>query len=242
MALKLLSLNIERDKHLSKVIALLEKEKPEVICLQEVQEPDFEMLKKKFGFNSFFAPMLIHPRRIGGKKRLVRQGNAFYTHLPLLKAESLVYFGKETVPLPQESEPNSINRVLLIGQIEKEGKKYALATTHFTWAKGGGVNEEQLRDVKQLLKLLQLQGEMILCGDFNAPRGGEIFAILQRYLKDNIPFHITSTLDPILHKAGPLPYVVDYLWSTPQYSVQKVRVLEGVSDHQAIVAEIEKEL
>ena len=44
MVLKLLSLNIERDKHLPKVVVLLKKEKPEVICLQEVQEPDFEML------------------------------------------------------------------------------------------------------------------------------------------------------------------------------------------------------
>ncbi|MDO8510704.1 MAG: endonuclease/exonuclease/phosphatase family protein [Nanoarchaeota archaeon] len=240
MSLKILSLNIERENHIPKVIALLEKEKPEVIFLQEIHEPDFEMLKKKFGLNGFFAPMLTYPRQIDGEKISVKQGNALYTTLPLLKTEFFIYFGKETIPPYEKYENNGINRVLTVGSVEKGGIKYNVATTHFTWAGGGGVNEEQRRDVKQLLKLLQLQGELVLCGDFNAPRGGEIFTALNRHLKDNIPAHITTTLDPTLHKAGPLSYVVDYVWSTPQYSVQKVRVIDGVSDHMAIVAEIEK--
>ena len=239
MTLKILSLNIERENHISKVIALVEKEKPEVICLQEVQEPDFELLKKKIGINGFFTPTLMYPRLIEGKKVLVRQGNAFYTTLPLLKKESFNYFRNGT-SLPQEIEPNAINRALVIGLVEKDKVQYTIATTHFTWAGHGGVNQEQRRDVKELLKLLQQQREIILCGDFNAPRGGEIFTTLKQYLKDNIPAHITTTLDPTLHRAGPLPYVVDYMWSTPHYSVQKVRVVNGVSDHMAIVAEIKK--
>ena len=233
-----MSLNIERDKHISEVIALLKKEKPEVICLQEVHEPDFELLKKKFNLNGFFAPMLIYPRLTDGKKKLIRQGNAFYTSLPLLKAESIPYFGEGKAPL--YTGHNVIVRILVYGLIEKYGKKYCIATTHFTWANNGGVNEEQRRDLKQLLKLLQIKKEMVLCGDFNAPRGKEIFNILNLHLKDNIPPEIKTTLDPKLHKAGPLPYVVDYMWSTPQYKVQKVRIIDGISDHMAVIAEIEK--
>lgn len=240
MAVKILSLNIERDKHLPEVIALLEKENPEAVCLQEVHEPDFEMLKKKFGFNGFFAPMLVYPRLIDGEEKLVRQGNALYTYLTLLKAESVPYFGKGKAP-PYPGH-NVIDRILVSGIIAKEGKEYHIATTHFTWAGDGGVNEEQRRDIKQLLNLILQKKELVLCGDFNAPRGGEIFALLERYLKDNIPSDIKTTLDPALHQAGPLPHVVDYMWSTPQYSVQKVRVIGGVSDHMAIVAEIDKEL
>ena len=131
MALKILSLNIERENHLPKVIALLEKEKPEVVCLQEIHEPDFEMLKKKFGFRGFFAPMLIYPRHIDSKKNMVRQGNAFFTTLPLLKAESFIYFGNGE-PLPEEYEPNAIDRVMSVGRVEKDGKNYTIATTHFT--------------------------------------------------------------------------------------------------------------
>ena len=238
MTIKLLSLNIERDKHIPNVIALIEKEKPEVICLQEVQEPDFEMLKKRFDFQGIFVSMMTYKRISAGKQTLVKQGNIIFTTLNLLKTESFFYFGKGNSPPYKGS--NSCDRVLMASIIEKNGKEYRVTTTHFTWADDGGVNEKQRRDVKKLEELLQQKGEMILCGDFNAPRGREIFAVLNHYLKDNIPPHIKTTLDPKIHHAGPLPYVVDYIWSTPKYSVRNVRVVDGVSDHMAILAEIEK--
>ncbi len=238
MALKLLSLNIERDNHLPRVISLIEKEKPEVICLQEIQEPDFEMLKNKFGWQGFFATMMTYKRISEGMETAVKQGNALFTKLNLLKTESFYYFGKGDAPFYKEY--NSIDRILVVGLFEKEGKQYTIATTHFTRDEDGGkVNQEQRRDVQQLLKLLQQKGELVLCGDFNAPRGREIFKTLSLHLKDNIPPEIKTTLDPRLHKAGPLPYVVDYVWSTPKYKVRDIKVVSGVSDHMAIVAEID---
>lgn len=239
MALKLLSLNIENHQHLPLVTALLEQEKPEVICLQEIQEPDFEMFKKRFGFTGFFVPMITHRRNKEiAKEKLVRQGIAFYATLPLLKCEYFFYSGKGNSP--SYTEPNSFDRALVLGVVEKEGKKYNITTTHFTWADDGGVNEEQRQDLKRLLQLLQQQGELVLCGDFNAPRGREIFTMLNSHLKDNIPAEIKTTLDQNLHRAGPLPYVVDYLWSTPTYLVRNVKVISGVSDHMAVLGEIEK--
>ncbi len=238
MVLKLLSLNIERDKHLLKVFNLLKKEKPEVVCLQEVQEPDFKVLKEKFGYEGFFVPMDSFLRNENSKQELVRQGIAYYSNLPILKIESLFYVGKGTAPIHKIG--NDVDRVLVLGQVEKEGKRYTIATTHFTWADDGGVNEEQRRDLKQLLKLLQQKEELVLCGDFNAPRRREIFTILSTYLKDNIPAEVHTTLDPQLHRAGALPYVVDYMWSTTRYQVTKVKVVSGVSDHMAIVANIEQ--
>jgi len=238
MVIKVLSLNIERNKHISRVMNLLEKEKADVICLQEIQEPDFEMFKEKFGVQGFFVPMITFPRKENDKERMVRQGIAYYTTLPLLKKEFQFYVGSGTAP--KQKFPNDADRVLVLGLVEKEGKEYKLAMTHFTWAGGGGVNEEQQRDVRELVTFLEQHGELVLCGDFNAPRGGEIFEHLNKNFKDNIPPDIQTTLDPNLHKAGPLPYVVDYLWSTPKYSVQKIKIVDGVSDHMAIVAEIEK--
>lgn len=233
----MLSLNIENHQHLPLVTALLEREKPEVICLQEVQEPDFEMFKKRFGWRGFFVPMITSKRNMEGTEKSVKLGIAYYTTLTLRKKEMLFYVGSGTAP--KQKVPNDADRVLVIGTVEKEGKKYTIATTHFTRDDNGGkVNQEQRRDVKQLLQLLQQKGELVLCGDFNAPRSREIFNTLSLQLKDNIPPEVQSTLDPRLHKAGPLPYVVDYVWSTPKYQVTKVKVINGVSDHLAIVAEI----
>ncbi len=239
MALKMLSLNIERDNHLPKVLALLEKEKPEVICLQEVHEPDFELLKKKFGFKGFFAPMLTYPRSTAEGKKLVKQGNAFFTILNLVNAESFFYCGKGNAPLYQSHEPNGIDRVLIIGTVEKQGKKYTIGITHFTWANDGLTNAEQKRDLKRLLDYIKKHDELVLCGDFNSPRGGEIHQELSKHLRDNIPLEIKTTIDPQLHRAGPLQLVVDHLWSTPSYKVRNIKFCSGVSDHQAIIAEIE---
>ncbi len=238
MSVKLLSLNIENHQHLPLVTALLEKEKPEVICLQEIQEPDFEMFKKKFGWQGFFVPMAAYSRNLKGKESLVKQGIALFTTLSLLKTEAFFYVGEGSVPTYTGFNTN--DRALLLSLTEKEGKKYTIATTHFTRDDNGGkVNEEQRRDVQQLLKLLQ-QKELVLCGDFNAPRGREIFVTLNKHLKDNIPPGIKTTLDQNLHKAGPLPYVVDYIWSTPHYKVAKVKAINGVSDHLAVLAEIDR--
>ena len=98
MPIKLLSLNIENHQHLPLVIDLLEKEKPEVICFQEIQEPDFEMFKRRFGFTGFFVPMITHIRTESAKELSVRQGIAFYTTLPLLKQEHFIYFGHGNAP------------------------------------------------------------------------------------------------------------------------------------------------
>ena len=47
--LKLVSTNIEGNRHLDKILPFLQKSKADVICLQEVYLPDFLMLKKMLG-------------------------------------------------------------------------------------------------------------------------------------------------------------------------------------------------
>jgi len=42
----------------------------------------------------------------------------------------------------------------------------------------------------------------------------------------------------VLHRAGPLPYMVDGVFSTGEYGVSKVRLHQGVSDHCAITCTI----
>jgi hypothetical protein len=59
-------------------------------------------------------------------------------------------------------------------------------------------------------------------------------------LIDHLPANVTSTLDPQFHRAKGLEYVVDTIFSTPEYEVTEVRVLNGISDHKGIVARVER--
>lgn len=89
-----------------------------------------------------------------------------------------------------------------------------------------------------LLKFLSEIPEFILCGDFNAPRGGIIFDTIASKYKDNIPSEINTTIDKNLHKAGDLKLVVDGLFTTPSYQITSIKIIDSLSDHCAILANI----
>jgi endonuclease/exonuclease/phosphatase family metal-dependent hydrolase len=104
---------------------------------------------------------------------------------------------------------------------------------------GGDVTEKQTQDLKALLAILEKIPEFVLTGDFNAPRGRETGDTIAAKYKDNIPEHYTSSIDP-MHRAGELPYVVDGIFTTPQYLASNVELHLGVSDHKAVTATIAK--
>ena len=78
----------------------------------------------------------------------------------------------------------------------------------------------------------------MFCGDFNAPRGGEVFDQLASHYSDCVPPEITTTIDQELHRAKGLQYVVDSIFSTDQYRLEDVRVQSGVSDHCALIGRV----
>ena len=76
--MKLVSINIEFDKHHDTVIPFLKKENPDVICVQELTAEDFEMYKKELGLDGIYKPVdyIYHPY-YGGPKD-VRQGEGIF--------------------------------------------------------------------------------------------------------------------------------------------------------------------
>lgn len=240
--LRMISLNCEGDKHWPRIFPFFEEFQADVICLQEVFEEDFEMLKKKYQMDGLFAPSatVTSPNRYELSLR-GRWGEAILTKLPIEDANYAYYKGSgDHIPEFIDGNPSSVNRVLVTLHLDKDGLNYIVATTHFTWSDQGQTTPEQERDLKGLLKLLEKTPEVILCGDFNAPRGREIFSHLSRVFTDNIPPEVTSTLDPELHRVGQKQLVIDVLFTSPAYNVEKAEVVCGVSDHCAVKAKIIK--
>ena len=115
--------------------------------------------------------------------------------------------------------------------------RFTIGTTHFPWTPDGSASDHQRQACDQLLAVLGHR-ELLLCGDFNAPRGGEIFTRLAIHWHDNIPANYTTSIDPKLHSAGPLQLMVDGVFSTPCYQIRDVVLHQGVSDHCAITAKV----
>lgn len=244
MSLKIISLNIEGNRHLDLVQDFLQREQPDIVCLQEVFEVHVTELAEATGMKPFYTPMSnvvfpsIHADPFGhwGLLQLI------HPQLDIQEQKAEYYVGDEkNIPVFFENEnPNSINRAVLWSRVASQTGGATVATTHFTWSPNGQTTEEQLRDFAAMEKILDTLPPHLLCGDFNAPRGREIYTKLSQKYRDNIPTHITSTIDSNFHKSGrKIEFVVDGMFTSPGVSVTDVQVQDGVSDHCALLAELQ---
>jgi endonuclease/exonuclease/phosphatase family metal-dependent hydrolase len=235
MATKIVSINIERHKHFDRVVSFLEKENPEIICLMEVGEADVSVLAGSEYPYTVYAPNDVMPENEGSGTT----GVAILSKKPIDKTEKF-YCGEEDRAYLEKPGMGTHAPILILAKIGE----IQIGAVHFSWTADGSVDERQRKHIGILLEYLSTKGELVLCGDFNIPRGNEMYLKLAGTYKDNIPAEIVTTLDPKLHRAnfavpGKLQFVVDYAWTTPGYTVSELRVVQGVSDHCALIFSID---
>jgi endonuclease/exonuclease/phosphatase family metal-dependent hydrolase len=233
--LKIISLNIEFDRHLDRIIPFLKEEQPDVILLQEVLEKDIPLLEESTGKNSVYTVQNI----LCLDKGEYQFGMLTLSNLPILNHYNNYYRGDRT-PISRVfvGEAEKTTRAISTIEIVMEGQHYCLMNTHFTWSPKGQPNAAQYQDLDILLHYLSNIPNFILCGDFNAPRGTAIFDTIASKYTDHIPPEVLTTIDKNLHKAGDLNFVVDGLFTTSKYQAKNVKVVSNLSDHCAIVATI----
>lgn len=250
--IKLVQLNIERSKHIDLIIPFLKTQNPDVITFQELMERDLPRLKQELGMEYSFAPMTIQDGGVQGVGIFSKTG--FVTES--VEQYGGVFSGEIPTYIHDENDRdlsyNTSRFTLLTCEIQKDDQVFRVATTHFPVSVGGKTSDFQLKDLHNLLPLLEKKGELVMAGDLNAPRGGEIFSAIAGKYKDNIPQDCVMSLDVSLHRAGREKlennakeigmkgFMVDGIFSTPGYEVSNVGIHFGLSDHCAFTAEISK--
>jgi endonuclease/exonuclease/phosphatase family metal-dependent hydrolase len=249
--MKLISLNVEGSKHWTLIDPFLNSQQADVVCLQEVLEEDAARLADMLNMRSVFAPMFLRPN----------EGSPVYEKMgiAMLSRSSMENIMVQNYHLPDQELPKkddtdeytadkTIRRSLLSANINYDGKLFTVATTHFTWTPDGLPKDYQYAAAEKLLEALKELPEVILCGDFNVPRGvNDIYERFAKKYHDAIPATYASSLDLALHRAGKNPvaaerlagYMVDYLFLSKGYRAENVRLESGVSDHCAIVATVD---
>lgn len=248
MSFRLVTVNIEGDRHLDRVQNFIAEQNPDIICCQEVFESDLPVLEKTFGMKAVFCPqvkMLIENPYAATKGEW---GVALFSHLPIIDTNVFHYVGTpDFLPIfrPNSGSEdddvvnNNTNRVGIACTVQTpENKTATIVTIHFTWSVNGESSPRQLRDVANLKDILATLPPHVLCGDTNSPRGKKTFKILSQGYIDHLPSSVTSTLDPELHRVGHKQLAVDALLAHSVYEVSNVHVHTGVSDHKAISADI----
>jgi endonuclease/exonuclease/phosphatase family metal-dependent hydrolase len=248
--LKLVSVNIERSKHLDRVERFLTDQQSDLICVQELAERDISRIESILGARCIYAPMIRIPSEFPGGDSYI-SGVGIFTKHPILRNHIEYYVGNEVGARSVEDHPSDRNRAIIACDIAVAGDTYRIVTTHFTWTPKGDVSDEQREDLERLFSVLAPLGEFALCGDFNAPRiykgkPGVIFSKLSEKYKDNIPSQYETSIDLNLHRAGKIrPHelvdkMVDGLFTTRGYVASDVVLHTGVSDHCAITARISR--
>jgi exonuclease III len=229
--IKLAHLNIEKNKHLDLFIPFFLNYKPDILMLQEVYKENLEQIKSELGFkNAIYKEMIIF-----NKDGAHSQGVAILTNLEV-NSEFCVYLGKqENIGHPSFDKADfyllGLNTIV-------DNKKVSFATTHFPVTVEGKEEGYQDKIANEFIKKLSLFENLIVTGDFNAPRGGVVFTNISKVLKDNIPKEYKTSLDQNIHRKPGLQYMVDGLFSRGAVEVKNVKLTEGVSDHMAVTAEI----
>lgn len=250
--MKLISLNVEGDKHWSLIHPFLAAEQPDVICLQEVFEGDVKLLADELSMNVAFEPMWQKMPTTNESKIAEPMGTAILSRTRANKIWSLQYHTPHPEVVPYDNSSletirQSTRSLVLLVELEDQGEKFVFATTHFTWTPDGLSNDYQRVDVKELLKQLESVPEIVLCGDFNMPRGfNDLYELFTERYTDAIPASYVSSLDLVRHRARHDEvaavrvgaYMVDYIFLTKGYEAKDVRLVSGVSDHSAVVAQI----
>ncbi len=238
--IKLIQLNIEESRHLGRIIPFLEEMQPDILCLQELNKKDIPHILDALSETAthVFTPMMQASERdvIGIGIFSSFSIRTTFTH-PYTDPQGIGRIRDNTTThTKHDTETRSVTGI----DVETDEGTFRILTTHFTWSTDGQPDDYQRKDAASLFSILETLGDFVLTGDFNAPRGGEIFTFFAEKYKDNVPAKYKTSIDGTLHKAGPLPYMVDGIFSTPAYDVHDVEMIFGVSDHCALVADITK--
>lgn len=242
--MKLITLNIEGERHYDSVTSLIKNESADVLCLQEVPEKYAKCLED-LGYYTTFALRCFKsqegPEYKDGIVVATKSEHSAKTHY------YYEYPDKPDDIFIDEIGRRSCHQPLLYVSVMVDNFEYRIVNTHFTWSVDGFVNNAQKEDLESLLEYTQTLPPHLLSGDLNLPRiHNQLYKNVTNSYLDNIPRHIKSSLDPQLHRIVNNPkdahhindFMVDYIFSQPPYLVSNVELRFGVSDHAAVIADI----
>lgn len=246
--MRIVSVNIEGDRHLDTVLPFVVNEAPAALCLQEVFQSDLSLFPDYP--HRAFLPTTKRQRFTSAESGVF--GIGVLARSPFSQVTTQ-YLREYPEPLPgfDDSSVDSIYATYRYGIISvhlTEPVNLRIVTTHFTWTPDGMANDRQRQDLHALKAILHTLGEHVLIGDFNIPRGkNELYPLLAEGYTDCIRTEYDGSIDVARHRLKGTRYaseletnMVDYLFTTPSYRAHTVHLVDGVSDHKAIVADVSR--
>jgi endonuclease/exonuclease/phosphatase family metal-dependent hydrolase len=211
MQLKFITVNIWQGEALDRVCAFLDKEKPDVVVMQEVYngtdpklEPRFrsyEELKKRLDFPYYDHEAAFIEDRHGDK---IPEGNAAFSRFPIV-ARDVVFFNEPfRDDYIDDIKNNPIQpHVLLYSALKTPAGAVHVYNVHGPWDLNGDNYSEKRRQMTEaIIAATTDRPNVIVAGDTNAQPTNQAILDLEKHIPSVFGRELTSTFN-MRHKTNP---------------------------------------
>lgn len=240
--MKVLQLNTWGGRLGSQIKKLINREQPDIVCFQEAIRveggsgfvfDELSEIQKDTNFeHCYFSPSF------GWKlmRREAQSGLATMSKLPFTHTDNaftrLEYITDFDI-LDTDYNVRSLQHVT----VECDGKQLHILNHHghhVPHHKDG--DEETMRQCQMIVDYIEkLEGQIVLCGDFNLKPESESLELINDKLVNHAKDRgVLTTRTPLTQKTE----VCDYIFTSKEIEVQDFQVLEDIaSDHKALIIE-----
>lgn len=247
-----MQINIYKGKYLDALVDFLRQEKPDFISMQEVATGKlnytddktislFEELKSQLGLDGVYN---VDVKLEGDKKSTF--GNAVLSKFPISSSKIVnLHSFRPLTMLEIESDQRiwaQVPRHVLDQVVDIGGEKVHAMSWHGAWTAPPTDTPETLRQAKIVADYLKsLAGPFILGVDINnIPQSKTVQIIDEVAVNHMTGSGVLQTTHPKIHKIVPRGFLIDYIFTSPDFKLKSLKVPEvTVSDHLPVVAQLE---
>lgn len=246
--MKIMQINVWMGRMAKGLMRYIEKEQPDVICMQEVFNGDFEVpypdrmfdilcrLKEASGLEHEYFSLRYSVDIAGGT---VPFGNAILSRFPFLSQKTIQTENTVIEHVTSENHvPNVLN--LQIVTIAVDGETWTIANHHGHHELDPAGNEASIAGMQKVAAALQNStGPLVFTGDLNLWTESPAMRVFDGWLDDIVTHsNVKTTLARINIDRD---VVCDHMLVNDQVAVKSFKVdAVIVSDHYPLVAELEK--
>lgn len=254
MAIKFLCLNLYDGGLLwENIIDFLEKEKPDILALQEVNHTQRSKLAHnhqtlanlaKFYPKYFyhFAPEFVYSQ----DNHPIEIGNAIFSRFPIIDS-AVRFFGIPYGEFPRDPADYDYSKHpknMQICQLDINQQIYTLANLHGIWGLDGGDNPARLAMSQIIVEEIKSKPKVILAGDFNLKPNTQTIANIEQHLvnvfKDELDNTFNLARKDLVNYPGYATAVVDMVFTSSDIQIiNHICPQVDVSDHLPLIMEFE---
>lgn len=242
--MKLLSLNVWQGRLERVLLKHLESLDVDIACMQEAVDisgkslglvSSYQTVGSSLGLDQQFFSKLISTK-LGSKS--IDFGNVVYSNIPFSNTNTVFTYGELSEDHDFDTDDYNI-RAFQHTLIDVKGKKLNVINHHGYHIDSHKLGDEETeRQVSEILRYIKdLEGAVVLCGDFNlSPESNSIKSIDAVLHNLSIKYSLNTTRSNLTYKKE----VCDYIFVNDQVKVNDFKMdTTVISDHNALLLDFD---